>query len=269
MKRAFNEFKQGQNVQKPTADEPSLKRTKINLDVDHDHTSQTILLQMIVFLQRYYVTTTETNTTYQALFREFIAHKRKHARPALDVVHWNSVTYDKYGALVPQALRIAFCNVLSAFEDPVSIHQKNHANKPLVRRLRLIFSRNKPLVRGAISHDKSDEKERVSRSLQTANKPNPNRSENTKKHYMIKAAARSSATEDDSAPIVSVTSTHKKKKTTQSTRSYSIDQFLQGLYTKEEYSAIYHDNSPNDLFCVCCDILISVIDEKGVKRFHN
>eukprot|EP01083_Nonionella_stella_P019057 52978_1 len=128
MKRAFNEFKQGQNVQKPTADEPSLKRTKINLDVDHDHTSQTILLQMIVFLQRYYVTTTETNTTYQALFREFIAHKRKHALPALDLVSWDSMTFETHGAVVREAVHVAFCHVLSSYDDPVNIVQKCNAS---------------------------------------------------------------------------------------------------------------------------------------------
>eukprot|EP01083_Nonionella_stella_P203399 742185_1 len=136
---------------------------------------------MILFLQRFYDPSANTNIQYQEIFTEFIAYQR--TQPLLYFADIDTITFDKSRAMVREAVSVAFSHVLSSYDEPVNIARKKYnvsnpsnnksdrdvnpidktmaipraslaskAKKPFIKRLRL-FSGNKR--RSMISKDQA------------------------------------------------------------------------------------------------------------------
>eukprot|EP01083_Nonionella_stella_P203401 742188_1 len=181
--------------------------------------------------------------------------------------------------MVREAVSVAFSHVLSSYDEPVNIARKKYnvsnpsnnksdrdvnpidktmaipraslaskAKKPFIKRLRL-FSGNKR--RSMISKDqasrplhknhKSDEIDRVRCPLQTLNKPSPIHNKNTKKHSIIDVSTGSSKSEVVLPSSTVIPSSNTKPKTKRNKKHHSVDEYVQGLYNKGDYSAKYDE----------------------------
>eukprot|EP01083_Nonionella_stella_P027573 75970_1 len=77
---------------------------------------------MILFLQRFYDPSANTNIQYQEIFTEFIAYQR--TQPLLYFADIDTITFDKSRAMVREAVSVAFCHVLTSYDEPVNIARK-------------------------------------------------------------------------------------------------------------------------------------------------
>eukprot|EP01083_Nonionella_stella_P099798 280712_1 len=252
---------------------------------------------MIVFLQRFYDPSANSNIRYQEIFTEFIAYQR--TQPLLTFADIDAITFENCRAVVRDAVSVAFCHVLSSYEEPVNIARKksnvsNTANtsnnrsdcdvnpsihhpqrapnpnekamaiprapkakKPFIRRIRLFrSSKNK---RPLHKKHKSDEIDRVQCPLQTL-KQSPNNNKNTKQRSVIDAQTCSSKSKVMISSTVAITSPNTNQKRKRNKQNHSVDEYVQGLYNKGDYSAKYDEANPNYLFCSCCDDPIGVVD---------
>eukprot|EP01083_Nonionella_stella_P305019 1062548_1 len=112
------------NTQENTSNnaENPVKRMKISNEVDRELAFQNELkLNMILYLLHCNVSIMHPRIkmTYQEIFTEFIEYRRTHPLPSL--MNMDGITFDKHGTVVREAVTVAFCHVLSSYDEPVNI----------------------------------------------------------------------------------------------------------------------------------------------------
>eukprot|EP01084_Bolivina_argentea_P015058 28168_1 len=101
-----------QNKQQIHNGSPSEKRQKLSL---LDMNAKLIQFEMVTFLQACYKPNYNGSIKYETIFKDFIKHKKSM------ISNWCDISFNSHGHLIYQALRIAFCERLLDFSDPVNI----------------------------------------------------------------------------------------------------------------------------------------------------
>eukprot|EP01083_Nonionella_stella_P027574 75971_1 len=129
MKRKFDVFKQAESAHTSVYEQKPLKRMKMSNDLNENSIDANPLvihnelkLHMILFLQRFYDPSANSNIRYQEIFTEFIAYQR--TQPLLTFADIDAITFENCRAVVRDAVSVAFCHVLSSYEEPVNIARK-------------------------------------------------------------------------------------------------------------------------------------------------
>eukprot|EP01083_Nonionella_stella_P203402 742189_1 len=109
MKRTFDDSKQAKSDHTSVYGQKSVKRMKMSNDLndnsicddpsrDLSAIHNELKFHMILFLQRFYDPSANTNIQYQEIFTEFIAYQR--TQPLLYFADIDTITFDKSRAMV-------------------------------------------------------------------------------------------------------------------------------------------------------------------------